>query len=942
MKNILIDTCSWIDLLSEDENKLLPHLEFWKNNNCINIITNKIIVDEWNKHKELQKKIFSERAKTKYKHAKEIIKKEKLIIPDLEPRNENIENQIALIDKLISESIHLEADTKIKAYISDKNIAGKAPFHNKNSPKDAYIIYTALNYFEELNKEFIFISSNKSDFGNPSNLETEIHPEIIEDFPNAKINYFNDIGRAINHLKNDLPISMVSANESDIIDNEKSDKISIDKSKPILDQVFDYISIMHKEISFVPINIFIKNYPFKNTPNSYPYYSIFNVSTDNLEFFNLLKSIKVTNDNILEIENYTYFDNVVDYENKIKKILISFSQNLIFNVSSEDSREQISIRYSIDKNCDCPKCSFNKFMFVNCFNNLTEYNDDLNDLVELGYLNYKIGNYINSANILREAYSKSKELKYNIKAFLIKFNLQKLSIFIRNNYFGENSKDELLIELKKIKLSEEINRLGTNENLNILEFIKNNDFYTNARNEIQKTTSKIIDSYYSQLNGGWSSNSYIGSLINEFAALETFLSSNYIIYDKFTEFKEVSQIFIEGLFASHSINEESSRLEYFDDWMIQQILYYGNADDINKFYKRYKLKKIKYKKTSETGDSFIDLIDNFFTKNNLLRETFLEKCEDTNRKFWSHYSSVFNNILTLVSICDFEKDFYNSFSSKLFDYLKNENFLQETNIRYVKTFLYRSGKEIDFNLISKFLKNSLNNYKYHNYDFFESIADCVKSKNKKINFSKSDLKKILNIGFEKCKNCEENHPSKIIIPIYSIISNDNYKKEIRLKINESLKSNFNNDLFYLATILDVIEFDKCFFDKSLEHSIPINKKLSLKTVFLGQRKNRNDSLNNLLNLCFKYSIELGTKEIKKIKKIDNYYDWLLDMENFDYSKFKYTWIGEYATRFYFKRIANSKKAKEILNSLIQNNYDSELENDYLNIFIRKTWARKEQ
>jgi hypothetical protein len=29
--NIFIDTCSWVDLLSENDNKLLPHLEFWKN-----------------------------------------------------------------------------------------------------------------------------------------------------------------------------------------------------------------------------------------------------------------------------------------------------------------------------------------------------------------------------------------------------------------------------------------------------------------------------------------------------------------------------------------------------------------------------------------------------------------------------------------------------------------------------------------------------------------------------------------------------------------------------------------------------------------------------------------------------------------------------------------------------------------------------------------------
>lgn len=48
MKNILIDTCGWLDLLDEHDNKLLPHLEFWKDNNYVNIISNQVIIEEWN------------------------------------------------------------------------------------------------------------------------------------------------------------------------------------------------------------------------------------------------------------------------------------------------------------------------------------------------------------------------------------------------------------------------------------------------------------------------------------------------------------------------------------------------------------------------------------------------------------------------------------------------------------------------------------------------------------------------------------------------------------------------------------------------------------------------------------------------------------------------------------------------------------------------------
>ncbi len=312
MKNILIDTCSWIDLLNEDDNKLLPHLEFWKDNNYINIISNKVIIDEWNKHKELQKKKFTESATTKYRHLLEVSKKENLHLPALKPRIENVENQIKSIDKLISEAIILEIDNETKAYISDRNLNGKAPFHNKvDSIKDAYIIYSALKHFEGSEEGFIFISANKSDFGNPTNLEKEIHSDIVEHYCNVKIEYYSEIGRAISQLKADLPMVLSSETE---IEQPENDSIFIDRTKETLDQLYDYITTVHKEIKFIPLDIFVSGYPFKIHKNSYSDYNIFTVYTENLELFKLMKSFRISNSGKIEILDNSFMENVNEYE----------------------------------------------------------------------------------------------------------------------------------------------------------------------------------------------------------------------------------------------------------------------------------------------------------------------------------------------------------------------------------------------------------------------------------------------------------------------------------------------------------------------------------------------------------------------------------------------------------------------------------------------------
>lgn len=938
MKNILIDTCSWINLLTEDTNNLLPHLEFWTSNECINIVSHKIIIEEWDKHKVKQKKRFTDSLSTKYKHTLEIVKKEKLAIPEkLEPNIQNIDEQIEIIDKLLANSKILCESNDIKVLCSDRTISKKAPFHNKlDSTKDAYIIFSAIEYFNKENQDFLFISANKNEFGAPNNLELEIHPEIIEDFPNVKVSYFNDIGRAINLLKQELPISISPVSVEDTNELELEDKVFIDKSKPILDQIFDYMTIRHKEVSFFPLSLFNNQYPFKSNSNSHTHYALFSLTFNNQELFDLFKSVSISENNSITITNPDFYKGVKNYESKIKNVLLGFTKNLIFNISNEKSREQISVRYTDETNCQCPKCSFRKLKFVDSFKNLETYNDK--DILENSYVHYLIGNFATSANKQIKATEFFTKKKQNLSNFISQYNSSKLSIFVRNNYYGDDSQDVLVEKLKKIDLNHQAIKLSNNEAGDFIDYLKNNKFYENARNKIQTSTSKIIDQYHSQLNGGWSSNSEIWTLINEFGELESFLNENYIIYDKFSEFKEIFKVFLEGLFASHSINASHySRLENFDDWLINQILRYGDSVIINKLYKRYKLKKIHYKKTSFSGDSFVDLIDNFFS-NEELRDAFTNNCEKGNRRFWDYYNNIFKNILTLVSICDFDGDYHNLFTEKLITYLEKETYLHTLSYNHINYYINRCGLQIKRNLLIKLFKLGLKNPSYHNSEFFESLTNNFASK--KIKITKSQFSSIKNLSFENCKICKENHSETIIVPIWEMIENTDYKCEIENMILENLNKNFSFNLFYLASIYDIIKLDKEFLKKAIKESLPKEKRTSIKSIFSGVDDNRFDRVNNLLNLCFKFKVDTTTIDFKPFKLLDKYYEWLIDMNNFNYDDFQKEWISEYTTRFYFEKIYSSLLTKNKLDVILKNSFDSKLGEAYLNIYIRKTWEIK--
>jgi len=950
MKYLLIDTCSWINLIGhEQENPQIEQLKYWIQKGLIEIIVPELIIQEWDEHKKNEKGRIHEHWKTKQKHFNEVLKRTgNISLEDTNVELGFIDKQINSINEIIQSSKNqITISDKIKQIIPDKTIKPqKAPFHHKDdSTKDAYIYFSTLEFCRNNNiKEIYFFSENSSDFGKPlpekKGSKDEIHPDLLIDFPEIEVIYYGNIGWGIKELSKILPSPI--NNDVSSISKIEYNSIKIDTDLPVLDQVYEYLSIIHKEISFVPLNILKNNYPFKISDNSYPQYSHFSLSTDNNELTDFLECIQIEDGNVkLLDENYCL--NIANYEDKISYIIKSLTQNLIFSIFNENTRKSTNVRLKKSGNCNCPKCNFRKFKFIESFNSLDSYSNTVEDLMEKAYLQYHFGNYVDASNTFKNVLNIAIESKLYTTAFISNYNLSKLSIFIRNNYWGENDQKDLAKELKQIDISLSAKKFGNNENKKIIEFIRDNIFYSDSRDKIQTIVSKIIDHYYIQLNGGWSYNNEIGELYNTYAEIETFLNHNYIIYDKFREFSDLSNVFFEGVFASHAIEkEENSRLESFDDWLIQQLLVYGDADTINKLFNRYKVKYLRYKTSTTNGESFDDLINNFLSINNSLRDDFLLVNEKGNRSFWQYYNKIFCNILTVVSICDFDEEYVESFTNKLLSYLEIENYIGPNSFKYIKIFFQRVGGKLRTETLNRFYILTLQNSLYHNEDFFDIISDILNERNEKLKLTKEQFEIVKNIAFEECEKCKEKHSNTIIIPNYNIIYNKKYRNEINQIITKTLNDSFDFDLFNLATLYDIIEFNQEYFDKALELAFPNSNQLSNRGFFAGINNNRFYKLNHIINLCFKYEIDTTKNDFDRFKEIDDYYCWLLNMNDFEYEKFKLSWIGEYSTRYYFKQFWKNNKLKQVIENLLKNNFNSEFERDYLNIYIRKTWLTKKR
>jgi len=147
-------------------------------------------------------------------------------------------------------------------------------------------------------------------------------------------------------------------------------------------------------------------------------------------------------------------------------------------------------------------------------------------------------------------------------------------------------------------------------------------------------------------------------------------------------------------------------------------------------------------------------------------------------------------------------------------------------------------------------------------------------------------------------------------------------------LQEELDSNF----FYLSIMTDAISLDESLFMAYIELVKPHKNQKSFESAFSGVKDTRFHRVNNLLDICFKYEVDLSVAVFDGFRNLDIYYEWLFNMAEFDYSKFNPTWTYEYWTIHYINQY---RKHQIILNKItdyLNEKTDSNLDRIALEIY----------
>lgn len=209
MVYLILDTNIWINFVAKNNpSGLLEQLMQKEKKGDIILLTNKIIIKEWERNKsqtikdckkliadhfESLKKLIAYLPQDNLKSAVNIIlQNEKKFLTIAEERVENTE-------KLLRTCSKTPITQKMKLTAAEWGIERQAPFQKKGSVGDALILLSSAEYCKKHSlgvKDSIFVSYNHSDYTDGKNIE-EIHDDLKSILDSANMIFKRNIGEAL-------------------------------------------------------------------------------------------------------------------------------------------------------------------------------------------------------------------------------------------------------------------------------------------------------------------------------------------------------------------------------------------------------------------------------------------------------------------------------------------------------------------------------------------------------------------------------------------------------------------------------------------------------------------------------------------------------------------------------------------------------------------------
>lgn len=696
----------------------------------------------------------------------------------------------------------------------------------------------------------------------------------------------------------------------------------INKQDNLVDQLYEYLKFRFKDLNFVPVDFFIHYYPIEVDQGvTASYFQTFVLKPGNKALVSLFEKIEFDGGKLQQFPEE--LQGIIDLEKKLAVIARQFRRLGILYVE-DDRRKYVDVPYADpDRICLCSKCLFDKLMFAQALQAARVVQTETTEKLKQAYTLYKFGHFTSAVQVAQECAITTLESRQREWYYISKYNLAKLGITLSHFAWGDSKLKAQAHELRAIDIGEIARLYPDMPNHEFLENLASDKFFSDANAKISLLSTKIREHYYSQLRGGSASNNFVWELLSEFDQVQSAFVENYIAFEGFSDFGHLFEKVIEGTFASHAISlNQTSRLESFSENLIKHFIHYGEPDFIVKHFKRYELKELEYRPEIGSAFSFINLFQNFVNELPIIREELDYK---TNLYFRQRCTKMFGTLMALGAVLKLDTESLQIIYKSLNKFLRTEVIDNAYTLQYVQYFIARRGERLETGTTKALLYLSYERFDLYGEAFVGTLASQLGVS--KISLTNEELDRIIELIESTSK---ENWDTKIYVSLVYLfgVSDQLSQSRIAELISSRLRQKFNGELYYLATILEIVPFSEEPFKKFLNDSKLKENQFSWNAL-MGNKNKRFPHIGALLNLSFKLGKNTASGEFQDFKGIDPYYDWLMDMANFDYSKFDPKWITEYDTTHYVAEMKKHPIIRDKVLSFLKENSDKQLQDYFI-------------
>jgi len=898
MKFILIDTNTWINFIHErPREKEISQLEYWVAAGVVTLLVPQRLLVEWEKHKVLQLQ------KTEDLFIKPFA--DAPLITKLAAQSEyvRVQNRVNRISRLLDAIPAYDPTDTTKAEVTKMFEAKKAPFHkNQDSTGDALIYLSAIEYLQ-INHipAFFFLTGNKIDFGDPEN-QKKLHPDLK--YSGVETLYFLNATHAFYELGQGLPPLEIKTDpvqgdyvsQFDLRDNPHT-------ASTITDSITQALGKYYDQLPFIPLDILARVYPFKiiNTQFSYTHFSAFLLSTNNHALLEYFKNIEISPNSSISFKYASQLPNEEEEKTKVTALLRKLNDNLIYSIAEITASEEVFIRLNDTTACDCVKCSYERTNFLSSLTSLQQEPAGLPGKMKHAYTHFKFGNFEKALNLFFQVYDKMVAEQKTMLAFICLHNIKVVKYHI-NAYYSE-----LPPELKK--LTKKADALSLNATLTAavyepafvfenMKWLAEKKHLINARIEIIETVEKIREHYQIQQRGGRSSNNQLSLVICKFAEYESYLHNNNILYDTLFDLQGIFEYVLEGLLITSTFNaKQYQQLRFFDGLWIRKIIMYARPDRLVELMDDYSVRELRYR--NNEGENIEQFFLAFLQNHQALMRLVDDKIEGKAYYFSSKYEMVFCNMLVVLTYIRLDDAVLAPIVEKAIDGVLGLDVLLPPHFHFFTQLLYTRGHLLSEAILERFLQKIIHVSAFHKPDFFAAFNGLINKDFPAFRISDQQTYQTIVNNFSKiCPQCNMVHQPEILANLYGLLSKE-LQQSLSAELTTALQEKFNPAIYYKFSVYNMIDYT-IFFDQYVQFCHQPENAITVNMPSMGEI--RSNSLSNLLNLAFKNNIDLNCETFQRFKGVTDYYDWLLDMNNFNYEKFKPDWILEYQTLHYLKKI----------------------------------------